>query len=510
MSTFTPISPELLALASPAERKAYEYAAKKALALDSPLDLMMSIVPGTKDYTHSRYVSTRIANLPPNGKLIIMMHPRVGKSFIVSEGTPAWVMANNKNLSIIHATYGGDFTAGKFGRPLRSLIVRNPNVLPRLDPSAKSISYFAVHPNDGKGDYLATGVGGEATGRPADWLIMDDLIKNAEEAKSQKIRDNTWDWLTDDALMRLEPGGRAILMGTPRHEDDVIHRAMASGEWEVIRLPALAEDDDLLGREVGEALCPERYDVPALEIIRNRRPQTFATQYQLRPAPVDGDIFKKKHIVRYKKLPEKGFRFATVDLAHSTKQRADYSVIMCFFVSKPPNPRLYVTHVFREKIDSGEHIEWFDRCMASIVVGERPTYAGVEDKTFGSTMLSTARRYGRAGKVPLRPLEADTDKVTRAQTATTLGSQGLLMFPEDDVAPWMPDLEHELLLFDNGKHDDQVDTLSYGAIEFSKFPHRPPPAEPKPPKTPSEKARAQVAARKKKSSSRATRIGLMK
>lgn len=494
---FTPIPDDLLALATPAEKKAYGLALQRHTAKLSPLDFALAVKERAKHYRHSVFVSDVIAKMQPEDKVIILMPPRVGKSYLISESVPGWVHANDPDAHIIHATYAYDFTVRKFGRPNRLIMgqAQSLGIGPPLDPSARASDYYAIHPKHGEGDYTATGVGGQITGLPASWLLLDDLIKNREEAQSQLVRDKTWEWLMEDALSRLEPGARAIMLGTPRHEDDVLARAAESGEWQVVRLPALAEEDDPLGRQEGEALCPERYDEAAYEVIRNRSPQVFAALYQCRPRPKDGDYFKSKNFryVKAESMPKIGKRFATVDLAHSLKKRADFSVIMCFLATKPPHPKLYVTHVFRDKIESGDHLSWLDRCMESIPTTERPRYAGIEDKTFGSAMLSAARRLGRAGKVVLTPLKADTDKGTRAETAAHLMTQGSIVFVED--APWLEELEYELLAFDNGKHDDQVDTLAYGALEFTgSAQHLAPPA-PDEPRTAEEKIKAMLKSR---------------
>lgn len=464
---FEIIPGELLALATPAERSAYEKALARHVALLSPLDFALATRKEAREWRHSRFVSDVIANLQPNEKVILMMPPRHGKSYLLSETVPAWALASNPDAHVIHVTYGEDFTAG-FGRKTRNLIqyANKQGLTPRLDPSAQSVTKFLVHPSEGEGDYTASGVGGKITGLPANWLLMDDLVKNKEEADSKVIRDKTWGWFIDDALSRLEPGGRAILLGTPRHEDDVIGRAAATGEWKIIRLPALAEDDDPLGRERGEALCPERYTVADLEIIRNRNKTTFTSLYQCRPSPEDGDMFKSKNLLRYKTLPERGRRFAMLDTAHSLKTRADYTVLTCFLATPAPNPKLYVTHIFRDRVDSGEHMEWINRQIDTIPRAEWPAFIGVENKTFGSTLLSTARRFGRNGYPMFRAEEAETDKIARAAIASAISTQGQLLLLED--APWEDDARREMLAFPNGLHDDIVDTISYGAIEFAK------------------------------------------
>lgn len=483
MTDFEIIPEGLLRLATPKERAAYELALQGHMARRSPLDYARALKPKAKPYAHSVFVSDTIAAMEPEDKVIILMPPRVGKSYLISESVPGWVHANDPDAHIIHATYAYDFTVRKFGRPNRMLMqqAHKIGIGPKLDQSARASDFYAISAADGEGDYTATGVGGQITGLPANWLLLDDLIKNREEAQSELIRNKTWDWLIEDALSRLEPGAKAIMLGTPRHEDDVLARAVDSGEWKLIRLPALAEEDDPLGRAEGEALCRDRYDEAAYEVIRKRSPSTFAALYQCRPRPADGDFFKKANFkyIAGDKMPTKGKRFAMVDLAHSLKQRADYSVIMCFLATPPPYPKLYVTHVFREKVDSGDHIDWFDRCMDSIDRAERPPWAGVEDKTYGSTMLSSARKMGRRGRTLLVPVKRGSeDKGTRAETAAMLTTQGQIVFKAD--APWLDDLVDELLAFDNGKHDDQVDTLADGANEFAGGPMFKAPVKPEP------------------------------
>lgn len=510
MTPFILIPDDLLALASPAERKSYSAALARHVALLSPLDFALATREDAKEWRHSRFISDVIAGMEPDDKVILMMPPRHGKSYLLSETVPAWALANDPNAAVIHATYAHDFTV-KFGRKTRNLMqtAQSLSLTPRLDPSAKAADNFLIHPRDGEGSYVGTGVGGQITGLPANWLLMDDLVKNKEEADSKVIRDKTWDWFVDDAMTRLEPGAKAILLGTPRHEDDVIGRAAATGEWQVIRLPAFAEADDVLGREIGEALCPQRYDEAALEKIKERRPSTFTSLYQCRPSPEDGDVFKDKNILTYVNLPGgKGRRYAMLDTAHSLKRRADYTVLTLFFASVPPNPKLYVTHVFRERVESGEHIEWVDRCIRTLERDQWPSFIGVEDKTFGSTMLSTARRFGRNGMPMFRAIPADTDKVARAQDAATLSTQGQLLLLKD--APWEDAARREMLSFPNGLHDDIVDTISNGAIEFTKGrPSVAPERKAKPLPTVQEKIAAQLKARAKKPTARASRKSLM-
>ena len=520
--TFQVIPDDLLALASPAEREAYGQALRKHLARRSPIDFALTVRPEAVDYTHTRYISDAIADIPPWGGLIVIMGPRQGKSYLCSESTPAWALSQQDedgkfNQRVLHATYGAEYTASKLSPVVHELVKANVPLTPPMHKRRQAITDFQVDPKYGRGFYFGTGVGGPMTGMPADWLVLDDLIKNQDDAKSQLIRDNVWKWYTTVAAKRGEPGFRTLVVGTPWHEDDILMRLIAhykdDPRWRIIHLPSIAEEEDELGREPGTALCPERYPIEQLREQQRLDPLGFAAQHQGRPTPEDGDVFKGENLLTYKveDRPEHGIRFATVDTAHSTKKRADYSVITCFLATPGPGPKLYVTRMFREKVPSGELLSWFDQKMASIPKEERPVYAGVEDKSFGSTMLSTARIQGRRGKVPLRPIPADSDKVARAQPAATISTQGQLLFPEG--APWWPDARHELLMFPNGKHDDIVDTISNGAIEFLRHPTRKSDKEKPEPgaKTPTQRAHEHLKAMKKggKKDIRAARRSLL-
>lgn len=503
---FEIIPPDLLALASPAERKSYAATLRRRLALSSPAEFGLATDPKFRDWPHVRLISDRVAALPPGGRLLVLCPPRSGKSHLLSEKTPAWIMANDPDTHIIMTSYSDDL-AGMFGRRVRNILVENTGLCPRLDPQSKAQGFFNVHPHDGAGSYRAAGVGTGITGMAANWLIFDDLVKSSAEASSKNIRDSTWEWVIRTAMTRLEPGARVVGLMTPWHEDDAAGRLIETEEFDVLRLPALAEEDDPLGREPGEALNPERYTVQDYEQIQRRDPHAFAALYQGRPSPVDGDVFKAANLLEYTKLPEKGYRFAALDLAHSLRQRADYTVLTCFFVSPAPNPKMYVTHVFRDRVDSGEHMAWVTRSILTLSADEKPAYIMVEDKTYGSTLLSAAKRHPVPGVPFMRPFKVDTDKVTRAQTAASMSTQGMLLLKAG--APWLEDVRHELFLFPSGAHDDCVDTISMGALEFQRFPQIKRAAPAQEVMTPEKRAEAHIHRLQRKPSRRSQRKRLL-
>lgn len=508
---FKPIPPELLVHATTAERQAYEAALYRCVALQSPIDFLLAVNKSTVDYRHSRYVSTLIANLEPGEKLLITEPPRAGKSFIVSEGAPSWALATNPDNRVGHATYGHDFTIN-FGRTIRRYIQegRAQHLTPRLDPGAKAVDSFFIHPSDGSGFYFGDGVGGGFTGRGFDWLFLDDLIKNDEEAQSQIIRDKVWQWIIRVALTRLEPGARVVGIGTPWHEDDWIGRAKETGEWKVVNLAALAEENDPLHREKDEPLNPERYTKEDFEKIRLRDPLTFAAMYQGHPTPEDGDVFKGSKLQYYEELPPQdrwGARFATVDLAHSKKQRADFSVLSVWMVTKPPRPRLYWIAMFRDKVSSGDHLDWIYGNLESIEPGLKPRWIAVGNKTFGSTLMDVAHKHPRPGQPPFKPVPEETDKRTHAQPAAALNTQGLIWLPKDGV--WVGEAVGEMMMFDNGAHDDIVDTVSMAAGEYNSQPWASLKKREEPGLTPKDKADEQIKKMQRRSKRGIRRKSLM-
>lgn len=236
-------------------------------------------------------------------RLIVTMAPRHGKSECISKYFPAWYIGRFPERRVILTSYEADFAAN-WGRKVRDLLDEfGPEyfgVRVRRDSSAANRWDLEGH----AGGMVTAGVGGPITGRGADIFICDDPIKNAEEAASEAIRERNKDWWRSTAYTRLEPGGSAVIVCTRWHHDDLAGWLIAGGAgdgdgaasaWEVLNLPALAEDDDPLGREPGEALWPERYDRAALDEIRrsaNVGEYFFAAMYQGRPVPKSGGMFK--------------------------------------------------------------------------------------------------------------------------------------------------------------------------------------------------------------------------
>jgi predicted phage terminase large subunit-like protein len=335
---------------------------------------------------------------------------------------------------------------------------------------------------------FTAGRGGKTTGMGAHLFVIDDPIKNSAEADSEVIREQTWNWYQSVASTRMEtppewaPGanrGAQLVIHTRWHEDDLIGRLMETqpGEWTVINLPALAEEgDDPLGREPGAALWPERFPVETLEqtraeLISGDGIRFWWALYQQRPTSESGDEFDMGKL-RYFGVVETGegpalsldgklwplrrlLRFGTMDLAISLKTRADWTVLSSWGATRQFPADLCLLDVLRDRVDSGGHMTMLERGLAK----HQLQFVGIENKTFGTNLLEEAARR----RLPIRPVAADTDKVTRAQPAASLLQAGRLWLPKDPL-PWRDIAEAEMTAFPNGRHDDIVDTLSNAAI----------------------------------------------
>ena len=252
-------------------------------------------------------------------------------------------------------------------------------------------------------------------------------------------------------------------------------------EIRVVNLPALAEDDDPLGRARGDVLCPELHPLDDLEEARAGSQRVWASLYQQRPTTEGGGRFKKDHF-RYwtsaradqdyyrlegplgvEIVPKAGaLRFTTIDVASQTKRRSDWTVISTWDLLPPrvddldrerPSMLVLVDRE-RERVESVDHLLLLEHVDATLA----PAWHGVEEATYGLQLIQSAIRKG----FRIQPMPADRDKWSRSEIASTMVRNGRVFFPAS--APWLDEWEHELLTFPNGSYDDQVDTLSYAAI----------------------------------------------
>ncbi len=330
-----------------------------------------------------------------------------------------------------------------------------------LDPESRSVDSWNILGHDGGMD--AMGVLGSVTGMGANILIWDDPVKNREEAESETIREKMWDAWTDDFYTRLEPGGAVVGVMTRWHMDDWMGRLLKlePDKWRVIKLPAIAEDDDILERLPGEPLWPERYPLSVLSDIENTLGQySWSALYQQNPVPAEGGLFKRASFRLIDRLPrddELEYVGRYWDLAMSEKDSADYSVGVK--MARGLDGRTKVLDVARKQLEWGDVLGF----MAETALRDGPgVVIGFEDKGYMSRAGQALAADTRLHQYGIFGYPKDKDKRTNALPFAARVSLEMVDVMD---AHWTRDYLDELCSFPYSAHDDQVDA-SAGAYEM--------------------------------------------
>lgn len=408
---------------------------------------------------------------------MILAPPGSAKSTYVSQLFVAWFLAQHPRSAVIAASHTVEL-AERFGRRVRNLIVEHAATLGYgLAPDNAAAGRWET---DNGSEYYAVGVGGAVSGRRADLMIIDDPVKSRMEADSPLISGRTWDWWQSDALTRLKPGGKVVLVQTRWAEDDLggrLEEEMATGgkQWEILRLPMLAETDDPLGRAPGEMLWDTWYTRDMLAQAQ-RDTRTFSALYQQRPVPDTGDYFRREWLRPVPTLPPRNSLkvFGASDYA-VTSNGGDYTVHLVLGVDS--DDRLYVLDVWRDQASSDQWVEAF----CDMVIRWKPMGWAEETGQIraGIGPWLDRRSRERHAYVARTAFPTRGDKSVRAQSIRGRMALNGLYVPAD--APWRAAFEAELLSFPAGKHDDQVDSLGLvGQLLDIMIPPGKPPAPPRP------------------------------
>lgn len=421
-------------------------------------------------------------------RIIVNLPPRHGKSELISKYLPFWYLGNFPENRIILTCYSSAL-AKTFGRRVMQLIDEfgEKTFALKLNPKSRSAERFDILNHQGGMDSL--GALGAITGKGANLLIIDDPVKNDAQANSAKMRDNLWDWFMSTALTRLEPNGVLLLVMTRWHEDDICGRIIMTQnctyykkdrkynniDWLIVKIPAVAEKNDPLRRKVGEALWQERYDFKALEEIRlTIGSRWFGALYQQSPSPADGAIFRRKYFRYFSEDEEYYYMltptetsdrivrhkihcrvFAVADLALSTKETADYTVIIVFAAT--PENDVLIIDVIRERFEGAMHLN----LIKQVFERYNPNVIGIESVQYQKTLIQQCMSEG----LRVSELKPRDDKKTRALPMQAKLEAGKVYFKKSAV--WLEEFEKELLQFPNAKHDDQVDAFAYIAYILS-------------------------------------------
>ena len=426
---------------------------------------------GHRPAAHHRLILAELEALArgENDRLILLLPPGSAKSTYASVVFPAWWLAHNPRANIIAASHTAAL-AQHFGRRARNLAREHQRRLGfalALDQRAATDWMTTTG-----GSYYAVGVRGPITGRRADLILIDDPVKSHAEADSPAARAHLWQWYQSDLVSRLKPGGKIVLIMTRWHEDDLGGRLIAEASlggdrWRVLRLPALAESNDPLGRAPGAALWPEWENAEA--IARKRRivgERAFAALYQQQPRPAEGLLFRPETITRLDAAPAQyRARVRAWDLA-ATEARPghdpDWTVGLRLL--KDDAGRFIIDDVVRLRGGPHEVEQAIFSCAArdgretTILLPQDPGQAGRAQISYLTRKL--------AGYHVIASPETGA-KTTRAAPVASQAQAGNLAIVN---APFLRPLLEELRDFPAGSKDDQVDALSRAFAHLASAP----------------------------------------
>jgi len=399
-------------------------------------------------------------------RLIIQVPPRIGKSYLSSKLFPAAYLLAHPDRYVGLVSYSAELAEG-FSRSARDYYRQAGGT---FDPYKQAVNDWGTQ---GGGGLWAAGVGGAITGRSGHLLIVDDPVKNREDADSPRVMEKLWDWYTSTLYTRLEPNvGSIVIIQTRWSENDLIGRLIESEMnvsekgregWTILDLPAISEDPGSRPplpehcnivtdwrEEPGLALCPQRYGIDEYERIREAiGTRDFAALYQQRPAPEGGNMFDPswwQYYDQLKELPEFQRVILSVDCTFTNTSSSDY--VVGSVVGQAGNS-FYVLDMVREKLDIIGTINMISRMYKKHALSG--TVIELAASGYAAYQLLQKKVPGLIGFKP------EKSKVARAAGIVPIVEAGNVYLPAS--APWLDVFMNEFSLFPAAKNDDIIDSI---------------------------------------------------
>lgn len=437
--------------------------------VDWATDVMMP--SGLTPAAHHRFLLENLDQVS-DGKvkrLLVLMPPGSAKSTYTSIIFPIWWFMQHPRSSVIAASHTAALVE-HFSHRIQALIDEHRQRI-GFDLLADDRSAARWQTSAG-GEYFAVGVRGAITGRRADLAIIDDPIKSMGEADSPKHRQHIWDWYTAELMTRLKPEARIVMVMTRWHEQDLGGQLIArsSEDWRVLRLPAIAEDQDPIGRPAGAPLWPEWETLDALHkkraVVGSR---IWSALFQQSPHPSTGQLFKVDEL--------RSILEPSSALASSARTVRAWDL-----AATPDSAHADPDWTVGLKLALDEEGLY----LIDHIVRIRGNYRAVQD-----VILSTARSDGHSVVIslPVDPGQAGKSQIAqlsallagyRIYTSREQGSKLSRALPVAAqiesgnfairIAPWNQAFIDELIAFPQGTKDDQVDALSRAFITLLDFP----------------------------------------
>lgn len=470
------------------DKKALLLGAREEVARRDYADYFLLANPKAKMFRHTKYIADKLQKII-NGEqhfYIVEMPPQHGKSLTITKTFPSYYLMKYPEKHAMVSAYSEDLYS-QFAEANRRAFSTWAGRLFGLKTGKNTSKTFDIQ--DHRGSFYATSMLGGASGMPADLLIIDDPIKNSEEAMSTTIKDKIWNEWNLTFYPRLQKGGSVIVIMTRWQIDDLAGRLLhkKSLPWEEIKLPAIAEDipkgkTDVISRHDGEALCPELHDIDELNTHKkDMGTQKFTALYQQSPTIEGGNIFKREWVKYYVPDRQTMLRLGLTEKQvaiiprHLTEEAQSWDAT---FKSEENDDYVAGQTWARRGADYYLLPGWVHARMTftqtlTAIRDQTKLYPNakakyIEDKANGSAIIDVLQKE-IPGIVPITP---DGGKVVRAGAVSPLWESGNVYVPHPLWKPQVEDLLEEIFNFPNSVHDDYVDAMTQALNYMNKHSSR--------------------------------------
>ena len=412
-------------------------------------------------------------------RFMLSVPPGHAKSTYASHLFPAWYLGRNPTHKYLQAGHTQTFVESEYGKRVRAIVQSDKyrDVFPEIQLSTDTKAAALWGLDNGKGRYVARGVGQGISGFRGNIAGVDDSFASREAAESPAERDRVYNWFHADFASRLLPNSPLFVVATRWHMDDLcgrIERDSKQGKgipYVVINLPVLCEDeDDAMGRKMGQRL----WDFFPMEFILDKKatlpPRDWNSLYRGKPTLEEGEIVNQGWFKRYDRVPtdkldgqgnllEKGVRrvVVSVDSANKVTERSDFTVLTVWVEDLVGNH--YLKQVVRKRVE-------FPGLVALIHATARVHNADlilIEEAASGVQYLQAHAEFAPCDVIGI-PTSNKT-KQMRFDATAMLFQAGLVYLPH--VADWLAEYEAEIIAFPSAKYRDQADSTSQ-YLDFSR------------------------------------------
>lgn len=417
---------------------------------------------GYEPAAHHRMILEKLALVEKGElkRLIIMCPPGSAKSTYTSLLFVPHYLANNPGHTLLCFSYSATF-AEQWGKKCRNLIaMRQLELGYDLKADSRASSEWETTNN---GRYFCAGAGAGIAGNRAHMILIDDFVGNKEDAFSDAYNEKIWSWFISDIKPRMLPSAAVVIICNHRHHQDLVGKLLETEpqKWDVISFPFFAEENDILGRKVGDRLWPEWFTEEQAEDVK-KHPE-MSGLYQQRPTPESGDFFKRKWIddCMYDPFTELPYEselsfYCASDHAVSEEQRADYTCLLP--VAFDSQGVIWILpDIFWDRVDTSVSVN----AMIAMMKRRNPRIWWAEkgqiSKSIGPFLKEEQKKQRIFNYV--EQVTPSREKKARAQAIHGMMQIGMVRWPRGTT--WLEQAVREMMEFPVGKHDDFVDALAY-------------------------------------------------